>query len=274
MLAVTQAPSNIALTTSNASFILGAPPTLKATVTSTSGSPTGTVNFYYGATLLNSTPVALSGGVAQLVLTTLPVGLQSLTAVSSGDGNFLTSSSSVVTENVITPDFSIASFTPAQTVLPLSSVNYTISLTPLNPTFVYPVTYSVTSTLPTGVTASFNPSTINAGAGASSTVLTLSASAQARMDERIHSIGGVAAPMALALLMLPIAFSRRAREISGKLSRSGRTLLALLLLAGLSVLAGCGGEGFFGHPLQSYSVTVTATNGLNTHSINVTLTVQ
>jgi predicted component of type VI protein secretion system len=82
------------------------------------------------------------------------------------------------------------------------------------------------------------------------------------------------APAALALLMLPLAFSKRARRTSRKLSRSGRALLALLLMAGLSVLAGCGGGGFFSHPAQSYTVTVTAADGINTHSTNVTLTVQ
>jgi len=76
------------------------------------------------------------------------------------------------------------------------------------------------------------------------------------------------------LLMLPLAFNRRARGTSRKLSRSGRALLALLLMAGLSVLAGCGGGGFFSHPTQNYTVTVTAANGINTHSTNVTLTVQ
>ena len=273
VLLVTQAPSNTSLTTTGATFILGTPLTLTATVASASGAPTGAVNFYDGATLLNSTPVALSGGVATLTPAALPLGAQSLTAVYSGDTNFLTSASTAVAENVITPDFSIASSTPAQTVLPASSVNYTITLTPLNPTFVYPLTLSA-SGLPSGVTASFSPSSIAAGAGASSTVLTLSASAQARLEMNHRFPGRMIAPIALALLMLPLAFSRRARRTSRKLSRSGRALLALLLMAGLSVLAGCGGGGFFGHPAQSYTVTVTAANGINTRSTNVTLTVQ
>jgi len=240
VLLVTQAPSNTSLTTTNAAFILGTPLTLTATVASSSGAPTGAVNFYNGATLLNSTPVALSGGVATLTPAALPLGSQNLTAVYSGDRNFLTSTSTAVAENVITPDFSIASSTPAQTVLPANSVNYTITLTPLNPTFVYPLTLSA-SGLPSGVTASFNPSSIAAGAGASSTVLTLSASAQARLEMNHRFPGRMIAPTTLALLMLPLAISRRARRTSRKLSRSSRALLALLLMAGLSALAGCGG---------------------------------
>jgi sugar lactone lactonase YvrE len=272
---IAQAPSGASLSTSSPTPILGASVTMTATISSTtSGTPTGTVNFYDGAMLLNATPVALSGGVAQLVLTTLPLGSQSLTAVYSGDTNFLTSTSTAVPENVITPDFNITSPTPAQTVLPNGSVNYTITLTPMNPAFVYPVTYSVTSTLPTGVTASFNPTSINAGAGVSSTMLTLTTNAQARLDEHIHSIGGAAAPMALALLMLPVAFSRRAHKIARQLSRSGKAFLALMMLAGLCALAGCGGGGFFSHPTEYSTVTVTAVCGPNTHATNVTLIIK
>ena len=113
----------------------------------------------------------------------------------------------------------------------------------------------------------------NAGAGASSSVLTLSASAQARIEDRIHSFGGVAAPTVLALLMLPIVFNRRARKTARLLSRSARALLALLALAGLSMLAGCGG-GFFSHPTETYTVTVTAVCGPNTHTTDITLIVK
>jgi hypothetical protein len=273
VLAVAQAPSSISLTASNATFILGTSILLKATVTSANGSPTGTINFYDGASLLNSTPVTLNGGLASLTLTALPLGGQSLTAAYSGDVNFATSTSTAVAENVITPDFSIASTPPAQSALPGMSVNYTITLTPLNPTFVYPVTLAA-SGLPSGVTATFNPSSIAAGAGLSSAVLTLSTGAQTRIEERVHSFGRLCAPAALALLMLPLAFWRRMRKTSQLLSHFGTRWLALLFFAALSMLSGCGGSGFFGHPSQSYTVTVTTANGINTHSTNVTLTLQ
>ena len=272
---IARAPSDISLTTSSLTPTFGTSVTLTATTSSTtSGLPTGTVSFYDGTTLLNATPVALSGGVATLAPATLPLGSQSLTAVYSGDADFLTSTSTAVVENVITPDFTISSPTQPQSVLPSQSANYTITLTPSNPTFVYPVTLSVTSVLPPGITASFNPSTINASAGVSSSVLTLSASAQARMEERIHSFGRTVAPIGWALLLLPIAFSRRVRKASRQLSRSGKALLALLMLAGLSALAGCGGGGFFGHATNTYTVTVTAVSGPDTHTTNVSLTVQ
>ncbi len=272
---VSAAPANTTLATTNATFILGAPPTLTATVTSSSGTPVGTVSFYDGATLINATPVTLVSGQAQLLLPALPLGMgQSITAIFNGSANFLTSTSNSVTENVISPDFTVSSSTPPQSILTSQSANYTITLTPTNSTFLYPITLSVTSTLPTGVTASFNPASFNAGAGVSSSVLTLSAGAQARMEERIHFFGRVVAPTAWALLLLPMAFSKRARKASRQLSRSGKALFALLILAGLSALTGCGAGGFFTHSVQSYTVTVSAVCGPTTHTTNVTLTVQ
>jgi hypothetical protein len=206
--------------------------------------------------------------VATFAPATLPLGGQSLTAAYSGNTNFISSASTAVLENVLTPEFSIASSTPEQTVVPTQSVDYTISLTPLNPTFVYPVKLSA-SGLPSGVTATFNPSSIATGAGTTSTIMTLSASAQARGGDRIHLFGRLAVPTALALLMLPLTFNRRASKTSRQLSRAGKAWLALLVLVGLSALGGCGG-----HPVQRSTVTVTAVCGPVTHTINVTLTLQ
>lgn len=271
---IAQAPSSTTLVASSQSPIFGTSLTLTATVASTtSGTPTGTVSFYNGATLLNSTPATLTGGVATLALTTLPVGAQNITAVYSGSTNFLASTSPAVTPAVLSPDFTITASPAAQTVLPTQSVNYTITLTPVNPTFVYPVSFSAGG-LPTGVTAVFAPSSIATGAAASTTVLTLSASAQARLENNRRPWSGIAASTALALLMLPLAFTRRMRKTARKLTHSGRVLIALLALAAASALVSCGGGGFFSHATNTYTVTVTAVSGPNTHSTNVTLTVQ
>jgi hypothetical protein len=64
------------------------------------------------------------------------------------------------------------------------------------------------------------------------------------------------------------------RKTSQKLARSGRVLIAMLALAAASALVSCGGGGFFSHATQTYTVTVTAVSGPDTHSTNVTLTVQ
>jgi len=91
---IAKGASQITLTPSAATVAYGAMLTLTATVASTTaGTPTGSVLFYDGPTQLNSTGATLGGGVATLTLNTLPVGVQSLTAVYSGDADFVASTS-------------------------------------------------------------------------------------------------------------------------------------------------------------------------------------
>ncbi len=271
---IAQSPTATALVLSPTAPIAQAAVTLTATVTATSGVlPVGSVSFYNGTTLLNSSPIALnSSGVATLTSSTLPVGTLSLTAVYSGNIDFVTSSSSLLAANNISPDFTIGATPATQSVVPTQSVNYTFTLTPVNPTFVYPVSLS-TSGLPGGVTATLSASTIAAGSGTTPITLTLNASAQARL-ERQPAIPRLPPTTALALLIVPLAFNRRFRRRCGRLSRKSTLLVLLLALAALGVVSGCGGGGFFGQANQSYTVTVTAVSGPNTHSSNVTLTVQ
>ena len=67
--------------------------TLTAAVTSLGGVPTGTVEFFDGATSLGSAP--LVAGSASINTAALSTGAYSLTAVYAGDGNFLASTSSI-----------------------------------------------------------------------------------------------------------------------------------------------------------------------------------
>ncbi|MDV9203194.1 Ig-like domain-containing protein, partial [Streptomyces sp. Wh19] len=55
------------------------------------GTPTGTVDFFDGATLLGTG--TLSGGVATFTTSTLAIGTHPLTAVYNGDANFTSSTS-------------------------------------------------------------------------------------------------------------------------------------------------------------------------------------
>ncbi|MFE2750354.1 Ig-like domain-containing protein, partial [Streptomyces scopuliridis] len=75
--------------------------TLTATVAAVppgAGTPTGTVDFFDGATLLGTG--TLSGGVATFTTSALSVGSHLLTAVYSGDTNFTGSTSPVDTQTV------------------------------------------------------------------------------------------------------------------------------------------------------------------------------
>ena len=72
--------------------------TFTATVAAVSpgtGTPTGTVNFFDGATQIG-TGTLNSSGVATFSTSTLSVGTHSITAVYAGDTNFTTSTSTAV----------------------------------------------------------------------------------------------------------------------------------------------------------------------------------
>jgi hypothetical protein len=271
VLLVTPAPVETTLAASSQTISSGASVTLLATVASTtSGLPAGTVNFYDGAARLNSTPVTMSGGTATLTVSTLPTGNQTLTAVYSGNTDFLAGTSSGLSETVLSAGFTVAASPTTQTVLPLQSANYTITLMPATSTFTAPVSLAVGG-LPPGVTASFAPSSIAAGAGASTAVLTLRAGALAQIENENQNLGGLAASIALPLMMLPLALTRRTRRIAQRLSRAVRMVAIFLVLA---ALAGCGSGGFFSPGTQNYTVTITAVSGPNTHTAAVTLIVQ
>jgi hypothetical protein len=123
--------TSIALTTSANPSPFGSPLTLTATVSATSGTPTGNVTFFDGATNLGT--VALAGGVATLNTSALTVGAHSLTASYAGATGFLTSNSAVY----------------AQTISKIATTLGLISSA--NPSNIgSPVTFTATVTAPTG----------------------------------------------------------------------------------------------------------------------------
>ena len=77
----------------------GQPVTLTATVTASTGTPTGTVEFFDGVASLGTATLG-AGGQAVLVTSTLPVGTRSLTAEYAGDANFLGSLSAPLIQTV------------------------------------------------------------------------------------------------------------------------------------------------------------------------------
>jgi Big-like domain-containing protein/centrosomal CEP192-like protein/HYDIN/CFA65/VesB family protein len=105
------------LTASPNPITQGGQVTLTATVTPASGaaSPTGTVSFYNGATLIGT--ASLSGDSASLHISSLPAGTDLLTATYSGSATFSSSSSSAVSlvVNPTNPMPAIASASPAFT---------------------------------------------------------------------------------------------------------------------------------------------------------------
>jgi autotransporter-associated beta strand protein len=149
---VVQAATTSVVTSSANPSMFGQPTTLTATVTAIapgSGTPTGVVGFFDGATLLGTSPLDGSG-TAALTTTSLSVGTQPITAVYSGDGNFLGDTSPVLMQTV-----SQASTTSVVTSTPNPSIfGQTVTLS-ATVTAVAPA-----SGVPTGTVSFFNGATL------------------------------------------------------------------------------------------------------------------
>jgi hypothetical protein len=275
---ITQASSTTQLQTSSATPYQAVPVTLTATVsdssTGSTGSPTGTVSFYNGATLLGTSPV--TAGVATLMTAALPLGASSVTAVYSGDTNFAASTSSGVSETVNGSDFTFvlvpSSGSPAvQTVAQGGTATYNFTVSPSLASFPQAVTFTV-SGLPPGATYTLTPSSIPAGGGATPMTLVVTTTNSLAQLSR-HGDRWMSLTMPL-LLLLPFAGFKRPGDVVERPRRRPRLLLVLLLTGVLGTLTGCGAGGFFGTSPQTYNIVVTATSGSVSHTQSVTLTVQ
>ncbi len=276
-LSVTQAGTTTELALSSASLTPGQNETLTAQVlSSTTGTPTGTVSFYDGTTLLST--VTLNSGAASTSTPTLAPGVtHSITATYSGDVNFTGSSStaSASTNITVAPlDFTMTISGPSTaTVIPGQSISYQVSVTPRYGSYAGPVNFAV-SGLPPGATVNFSPSSIAANAGPQTVTVTIQTVPATAMMHRQQpaSPGRKPAPFALAFLLLFGAGALRKRP--GIL----RSLLCMLVLASAgaaaTMVSGCGGGGFFAQPPQNYTVTVTATAANLQHSTTITLNMQ
>jgi large repetitive protein len=97
-------PTSTAVSSNQNPSLVGQNVTFTATVSPTfAGTPTGTVTFYSGTTLLGSAPLVINGAVYQAAYSTaqLPVGTQTITAIYGGDSNFGRSSSPGYSQQVV-----------------------------------------------------------------------------------------------------------------------------------------------------------------------------
>ena len=256
-LTVTKANVQVSLTSSAASVSDGSSVTLTSTVTSTTtGTPTGTVTFYQGTTSLGN--AQMMNGAATLDTTQLANGSDTVTASYSGDTNFNSGVSAGLAEAVTT--FSLSLSEQNLQVLSGSQVMLTVTATPVGGAFSSPIQFSV-SGLPTGVTASFAPSSITPGSAPASSALTIQASA---MSAANSSGFGIAGRVAFGLLV-PLLFVRRVRR-----RIPGLALLAVFAMA--LALSGCGAAPQV-QTSQASTVTVTATSGKDVQTTTFQLTV-
>jgi polygalacturonase len=118
-------PSQTALKVTG-TLVYGSPTSLTATVTGTATTPTGSVQFFDGATSLGT--VKLSGGTASLPIT--PVGgTHNYSANYLGDTTYALSSGSVTAATVITPASTTPSISPSSSAInPGGSTTLTVSV--------------------------------------------------------------------------------------------------------------------------------------------------
>jgi trimeric autotransporter adhesin len=132
---VSAASTSVGLTASPVSPLVGQSVTFTATVTVTSpgtGSPTGTVNFMDGQTLLG--PGTLANGVATFQTSTLTATTHTITADYVSDGNYLASSSSPLTLTVAATPTTTTTVTPSTTTPVFGQqVAFSITVAPISP---------------------------------------------------------------------------------------------------------------------------------------------
>ena len=272
---VNKATPAIALTaSSNPSFVSDSV-TFIASVTSSVGSPSGTVTCYDGTTSLGS--AILSSGSAAFITTLLAAGSHSVTAVYSGDSSFASVTSNSVAE--VIEDFTISvsgSGSTTATVAPGGTATYIFTVAPpSSDQSAAPITFSV-SGLPSGATGAFSPATLARGSGSTNVTLTVSVPSTAVSRELALPFHGSKLPFTLVALLLPFAARLRG---TGKQLRRFAGGLQLLAIAGLlSLLFACGGsssssEGNKSVTPQNYSLTITATSGSLSHTTTVMLVV-
>jgi hypothetical protein len=268
-LSITKAAATTTTTLSTTTIAYGLNVTVTATVASTtSGTPTGTVNFFDNGTPLGTGN--LSNGITTFSSSTLPVGTNVITAIYSGDINFLPSTAagaSGTSTVLITPlDFSIV-LTSQATVEGVygTTRQFTFHITPIGGTYPGVVQLAASPSGPILATYTFSPATIDKAAGPMDITLTV-ATRKLASSETPKGWSTKVSPIALGLFLLPLLGLRYSRRSAGKLTRLiSYSALLLVSLGAIGTMTGCG-SGYSDH---TYPITVTATSNGIQHSVNV-----
>jgi sugar lactone lactonase YvrE len=147
----TVSPTSITLANSSTTVLLGSTVTFTATVkpSSGSGTPTGSVNFYDGSTLIGTGQLN-AAGVAIYGTSSLPTGANSITADYVGDPYFSSSTSSAQTINVGTAGFTLSN-SGNISISPGATTGNTTTIT-IAPTFGFTGGVNLSCTITTTLT--------------------------------------------------------------------------------------------------------------------------
>jgi len=234
---------------------------------STTGVPTGEVDFLDGSTLV-AKATALNG-LATATYSSPYQGTHSLTASYLGDTNFLASTSLPLMATVSPmPDFTLTAPTPSQTLQGGLIANYLLTVSPTDGPFTGSVTFSVTGLQP-GATATFLPTTVVPNASGTTTTMSIQTVALANIEPPNRQIGTYYAFLCLTPFV----------GLCARRRRKAWQFLALTLF--LATTFGCGARtiSIASTQSQSYTLAVTATSSnlagaTVAHTTSVALTVQ
>jgi hypothetical protein len=251
-------------------ILVGGSVTFTATLSAGSGTPSGTVDFYDGSTLLGSG--TLDSGVATYATSSLTAGTHSITGAYSGDASFSSLTSSAVSQ--VIADFTVAVGSgqiQSATVAAGGTANYHIAVGPSGGS-TFPAAVTLTASgAPAGSTVTLTPASLAAGASATNVTLTIHVPATtAALNQTGHWAFGLALPL-FGIFVVPLRGTLRRHG-----GKPGAVMCVLVLtLVSAGALPGCGGSGpKITTTPRSYTVTVTATCGAVSHSTTVGLTVQ
>lgn len=137
--AVNQASTSTALGSAPNPAVFSQAVVFTATVSSTAGSPTGTVAFKAGGSNITGCATRpIASGEATCTTSTLPVANTSITAVYAGDVNFATSTSTPLGQVVAKADTTVAVGSSDNTSSWNESVTFTATITPTSPATAAP----------------------------------------------------------------------------------------------------------------------------------------
>ncbi len=265
MLTVVPVTPSLSLTSNSNPVFLSNAVSFTATIASQATPPTGTVTFYDGANQIGTGTVA--SGVATFTTAALTMAKHSITAIYSGDSSYGPATSGAVAENV--EDFTLA---PAGggtvAVAAGGSAFFPIGISPVGGnTLPGAMTFKVDG-ISLGSTSSFAPSTVAAGSTGTTVTLQVQLPGKAATEFPGRPFRGGSLPLMLSLILLPFAAGMR------KAARQWKSMavLALLGIALVVGVTGCGSNGKLNS--TDYSLTVTATSGSLSHTTSLKLTIQ
>jgi Bacterial Ig-like domain (group 3)/FG-GAP-like repeat len=240
--------------------------TLTANVAGVITTPTGSVQFLDGATVLGTVPLA--AGTVAFTTTTLAVGPHNLSASYSGDTNNAASASAPVSEMILPYDFSLTFSPSSVSVATGGSTTITITATSIG-TFAEGTNFTI-GTLPPDATGALSSQSVTlTSGGTATTTLTINTKpTQSATNQTPSRYLSQNLKTALALTLVPVLlpFFRRRRLA---------TLFSLALVCVFfSGMLGCSSKPATTPP-GSYTIQITGTSAQTqqTHTVSIPLTV-